>query len=108
VNYNGTSPAGTWYIFDVGSSPRLDFEVQGLVTPVVYPPANVPSFSPLSFLSNQVRFMINGTAGSNYVVQVSTNLAAPEWMSVETNIAPFIFTETNGFPQRFYRAEVAP
>ncbi|HEY1788370.1 MAG TPA: DNA/RNA non-specific endonuclease [Verrucomicrobiae bacterium] len=108
VNYNGTSPAGTWYIFDVGSSPRLDFEVQGLVAPVVYPPANVPSFSPLSFLSNQVRFMINGTAGSNYVVQVSTNLAAPEWMSVETNIAPFIFTETNGFPQRFYRAEVAP
>ena len=104
VNYDGTSSGGTWYVFDVSNSPALDFEVQGVVTPVANPPAGIPSFSMLSIASNQVQFAVNGTTGSNYVVQASTNLMAPVWIPVETNAAPFVFTETNLFPQRFYRA----
>ena len=109
VNYGGGSE-GTWYIFDVTNSTALDFEVQGVVAPVVVagPPASAPSFSALSFAGNQFQFMLDGTAGSNYVVQTATNLIAPVWFSLETNAAPFTFTDTNGCPQRFYRAIVAP
>jgi endonuclease G len=109
VNYNGTTSAGTWYIFDVSNSTALDFEVQGVIAPVVdYPPASAASFSSLSYANNQFQFQLNGTAGSNYVVQAATDLAAPVWISVETNAAPFVFTDTNSYPQRFYRAIVAP
>jgi hypothetical protein len=107
VNYGGGS-TGTWYIFDTSNNLSLDLEIQGVVAPVVYPPAIAPTFSALSFADNQLQFMLNGTTGSNYVVQVSTNLAAPDWLSIQTNAAPFVFTDTNSLPQRFYRAIVAP
>lgn len=72
--------------------------------------AIAPSFSSLVFTNNQFQFTLNGTAGSNYVVQVSTNLANPNWISLSTNAAPFSFVETNAgtFGQRFYRTMVAP
>jgi hypothetical protein len=108
VNYGGTSSSGTWYIFDVSNSPALDLEVDGIVAPVVYPPAIPASFSSLSVFNHQFQFLLAGTMGSNYVVQVSTNLTSPVWISVETNSAPFVFSETNLYPQRFYRAVVAP
>lgn len=110
VNYNASSSGGTWYIFDVGSSPALDFEVQGFIAPiaVVGPPASAPTFGAMSYANNQFQFMLNGSAGSNYVVQAATNLFAPVWISMETNAAPFTFTDTNAFPLRFYRAIVAP
>jgi hypothetical protein len=53
-------------------------------------------------------FNVSGIAGYQYVVQASTNLA--DWVSVQTNTAPFIYTETNsaGLPQCFYRAIYLP
>jgi endonuclease G len=73
-------------------------------------PAIAPSFSSLMFTNNQFQFTVNGTAGTNYVVQVTTNLAAPDWIPLLTNAAPFSFGESNTllFGQRFYRATVAP
>jgi endonuclease G len=77
---------------------------------VVNPPAVAPSFSLLTFTNRQFQFMINGTTGSNYVVQAATNLTAANWTALTTNPAPYLFIETNLnlFPQRFYRAIVAP
>jgi hypothetical protein len=42
------------------------------------------------------------------VVQAATNLAAPNWISLQTNAAPFVFIQSNAqlFSQRFYRAFV--
>ncbi len=37
VNWGGTSSNGTWYVFDVGNSTALDFEVRGTVSPEVVP-----------------------------------------------------------------------
>jgi hypothetical protein len=73
-------------------------------------PAIAPSFSSLTFTNDQFQFTVNGTTGANYVVQVATNLTAPDWKSLLTNAAPFSFVETNAgtFGQRFYRATVAP
>ena len=108
VNYGGGS-AGTWYIFDVAKSTALDFAIQGTVTQLL-PPAAAPSLSLLSFTNNQFQFTITGTTGSNYVVQASTNLTTPDWISLTTNAVPFTFIESNAnlFPQRFYRGIVAP
>ena len=52
----------------------------------------------------QFGFTVSGNAGQLYVVQVSTNLL--DWDSLQTNIAPFQFTDTMtaGFDTRFYRA----
>ncbi len=113
VNFLGTSSGGSWYISDVAGNSALNLAVAGTVSQVVTatnPPAAAPAFTPPVFAGNQFQFTVTGTAGSNYVVQAATNLAAPNWINLVTNTAPFVFVETNatGFSQRFYRALVAP
>jgi GH25 family lysozyme M1 (1,4-beta-N-acetylmuramidase)/alpha-tubulin suppressor-like RCC1 family protein len=55
-------------------------------------------------------FQVNlaGLAGSNYVVEGSTNLV--DWSPLETNTSPFSFSDTNALnvPMQFYRAHLAP
>ncbi len=67
-----------------------------------------PSFSAPVFTSNQFQFTVNGWAGTNYVVQATTNLSTANWISLTTNPAPFVFTQTNAnsFSRRFYRAMI--
>ncbi|HEY1662119.1 MAG TPA: DNA/RNA non-specific endonuclease [Verrucomicrobiae bacterium] len=103
VNYSGGS-GGTWYIFDVAASTALDFAVQGTVSPVVIV-TNVPSSSSATFTNQQFQFVVSGTTGVNYIIQASTNLLTPDWISIFTNAAPFTFTDTNtaDFGQRYYR-----
>jgi len=69
-------------------------------------PAIAPTFSSFVFIGNQFQFTVTGTAGSNYVVQATTNLASPNWIPIYTNTAPFVFTQLNApaFSQRFYRS----
>ena len=68
-------------------------------------PAIAPSITSVTFVNNQFAFTLTGTAGSNYIVQASTNLTATDWISIFTNSSPFTFTDTNAsyFNQRFYR-----
>ena len=112
VNMNG-GPSGTWYLYNKGGNSALDFVIEGTVTQTVVttnPPAIAPAFVLITFTNNQLSFTLTGTAGTNYVVQTTTNLAAPNWMGLVTNPAPFSFTDTNSalFGQRFYRALIAP
>ena len=107
VNYGGGS-SGTWYLFDTANSTALDLAVQGTVTPAVSVPAIAPTFTSVSFTNQQFQFTIQGTVGSNYVVQAATSLNPANWIPVLTNAAPFTFTESNLFPQRFYRSLVLP
>lgn len=53
-------------------------------------------------------FQVTGAAGSNYVVQATSDLL--NWTPVQTNQAPFVFQENvnNGVSQRFYRAVYLP
>ncbi len=114
VNYGASNASGTWYIYDVGNNLNLDFALQGAVAPlpviVTNPPAIAPSFSLTAFTNNQFQFTLTGTTGSNYIVQASTNLGEGNWISLQTNAAPFLFIESNVdlFLQRFYRALIAP
>lgn len=56
-----------------------------------------------AYANGQYSFNISGVSGNQYVVQASTNMV--DWVSVQTNTVPFIFTDTNAgqYSQRFYR-----
>lgn len=43
VNWNGTSSAGTWYVFDVANSSAVDLAVQGTLLYIIPPPADITS-----------------------------------------------------------------
>jgi len=55
-------------------------------------------------LTNGIAVPITGAPGSIYIVQASTDLV--NWVSLDTNISPLEFTDTNTsrYRQRFYRA----
>jgi hypothetical protein len=97
-------------VSDVAGSAALDLALQGTVTQILSTNvAAAPTFSLLTFTNHQIQFTVSGTSGSNYVVQATTNLTNPNWISIATNTAPFQFIESNlNFPQRFYRISVAP
>jgi endonuclease G len=112
VNYLGTGASGSWYISDAVAGSALDLAVQGTVTQVlsgVIPVPAAPVLTASAFTNNQFSVTLTGTAGAEYVLQAATNLAAPNWISLTTNTAPFGFTETNvnSFPQRFYRGLIS-
>lgn len=72
----------------------------------------IPQFA-LSFISNNAALSASGgVVGSNYIVQVSTNLAnTNDWSPIKTNVVPpngsITFTDTNSANsgQRFYRVQ---
>jgi hypothetical protein len=70
-------------------------------------PPPVPASLNSPWVNGQGKFQLNvvGAAGSNYVIQASTNLAGSNWVSLGTNASPFTFIDTNStsFPLRFYR-----
>jgi len=109
VNYGASSSGGTWYVYDATNSTALDFAVTGTVAatnPVTNTPALPPTLSQAIITNANILFQLTGTVGSNYVVQAATNLTS--WVSVETNAAPFWFTNPINQPQRFYRGALAP
>ena len=113
VNYGGSGVSGSWYVSDMAGSPALDLTVQGNVTQVLTTNDAVvlaPTCSPPAFANNEIQFTLTGTPGAKYMIQAATNLAAPDWISLTTNAAPFVFVETNAnlFSQRFDRGGVAP
>lgn len=103
----GGQEGGTWYIYNkIAAGP--DMAVVGSLAPVFAPPADPPVISDVAGMDGGFTFLVTGTAGSNYVVEASTNLAG--WMAVKTNRAPFSFTNSaaGGVPKKFFRARVAP
>lgn len=56
--------------------------------------------------AGQLRLNISGTSGANYVIEASTNLV--NWTALQTNSAPFTFTNTTVLPCQFYRAVYRP
>jgi hypothetical protein len=58
-----------------------------------------------------MHLQLSGTPGRNYVISASTNLNAPSWIGLETNVATagvldFEDPSASSFSSRFYRASV--
>jgi hypothetical protein len=107
-NANYVGAAGTY-----GTSGTVRFDmatVIGTTIPSSKPPPAAPTLSAPALNGGQFQFTVTGTAGSNYVVQASTNLGVANWVSLRTNASPFTFVETNSgsYPLRFYRAVAIP
>jgi hypothetical protein len=73
-----------------------------------------PQLSVVTQSSPTPQLLISGAAGPDYIIQVSTNIAAADaWHSVFTNSAeapPFYWTDTSATnsPSRFYRVLLSP
>ncbi|HXR48525.1 MAG TPA: hypothetical protein VN784_13905 [Candidatus Limnocylindrales bacterium] len=80
-------------------------EVFGAFIPKSTP---APQLTPLNYANGQFSLMLTGQAGTNYIIQVNTNLSVNNWIAVVTNTATngtFSFTDTNATNKsRFYRA----
>ncbi|MGZ4975294.1 MAG: alkaline phosphatase family protein, partial [Limisphaerales bacterium] len=69
-------------------------------------PITSPALSSYQFNGGQFQFNVTGTAGSNYIVQASSNLL--DWVPVLTNPSPFVVVDTNALPWSFYRGIAKP
>lgn len=58
----------------------------------------------VSSVAGQFSFTVSGAAGSQYVVQASTDLI--NWITLGTNVSPFTMVDSNAaaYPHRYYRA----
>jgi DNA/RNA endonuclease G (NUC1) len=107
VNYGASSAAGTWYLYNSGGNTAADLALQGTVEEIV---STAPVLSNVTFAHDQFSFTLTGTSLSQYIIQSTTNLSSPNWLSRATNAAPFTFIESNSSlsGQQFYRAVVRP
>jgi hypothetical protein len=109
ANSNYVGAAGS---YGPGGTARFDIVTVTGVTISASNPPGVAAMLTAGGLngSGQFRFTVTGSAGSNYVVQVSTNLSISNWLSLQTNSSPFNFLETNSglTSPRFYRAIALP
>jgi len=103
-------PAGSYTLKAIaldnnGSTSTNTVEV-AVVTPLS-PAISLPQFSSPGF-----QFSYAANVGLNYVVQRSTDLAAPDWISLSTNLAgsnPVVFTDNFATNNRaYYRVGLLP
>jgi hypothetical protein len=66
VNFGGTNTTGTWYIYDVGNNPNVDFEVSGSVAPASATPPTITSTNAFS-----------GTVGAAFSNDITATGDAP-------------------------------
>jgi endonuclease/exonuclease/phosphatase family metal-dependent hydrolase len=106
ANANYVAASGTYF---TGGTMRFDMVTVSGTSFVASNPATNAVLSAPVFSAGQFQMLVIGTATSNYVVQVTTNLAPVNWVEQFTNASPFMFTDTNlTAPQKFYRAIVQP
>jgi hypothetical protein len=99
---SGVVPGTTYYFAATtytASGAESDYSTE---VSYVVPPENI--LNSAAYKSSQFSFAVSGIAGSQYVVEASTNLT--DWIPLQTNKAPFTFTDANAseFGKRFYQA----
>ena len=124
------SPGDTIEILKFGSHTGAFDHISGLTAPngIYFKPTfsatNVvltalasrpaPAFDPVKVLSNrQVLLTMSDVAGDSLVISATTNLAAPMWTPILTNLDcamafRFIDADATNYPQRFFRAVRLP
>jgi hypothetical protein len=102
VTISGLSDGATYY-FAATSIDNNGDESPFSNEAIYVVPSAAATLTSLPASTGQFSFSVSGIAGYQYVVQSSTNLI--NWVSVQTNTAPFIFTDTNAakLPRCYYR-----
>ena len=111
-----TAAVGTWYLpgynmgteFGIGSSANFVFTLNRFRLTETLPPLSL-SAPQMTASKTNFDFLLSGPAGSNYVLQVSTNLLS--WTPVITSTIPVSGTinltnALNGYKQSFYRTVI--
>ena len=102
-SYVAANPGSTY-----GSPGTLRFDmvtVSGSAIIATNPPPTPAILSNATLTNRHFEMRVIGTTGSNYIIQISTNLGTA-WNSILTNTSPFTFVDTSTAEtkQRFYRA----
>jgi hypothetical protein len=102
-----SSPNGSGIVSAAAVSQNTDIAKSTTSNPknnLTVEPPSPATLTQAVYANCQYAFYVSGTPGSQYVVQASTNLV--NWVSVETNTAPFTFVDVNAaqFTHQFYRA----
>jgi hypothetical protein len=98
----GLSPNKTYY-FAAKTYDILGVESSFSNEAILTVPPTSPTLTPASYASGQFAFNVSGVTNYQCIVQASTNMV--DWVSVQTNTAPFTFVDANAsqFQHRFYR-----
>ena len=97
-------------VTDYGMPPLVT--TQSFMVTVMPPPA--PSLVSPALGLNTFSVLVNGVAGPDYILQITTNVTRPAgWLPIITNAAaspPFTFTDPNlhNYNQKLYRVQLGP
>jgi len=106
VTISGTSNQFTVVVTNISGLAATQSFWAGVITPQK-PVMAAPNYSAGSF-----NVTISGSAGPDYIIQGTANLASPSWQGMLTNLSPvlpFQWTDTNtARPQFYYRVLLGP
>jgi hypothetical protein len=80
---------------------------------IIVPPISSPvTLTVISKTATQIQFQVTGPIGPDYILQETTSLYPPNWLSILTNTpvsSPFTMTTTNvATTNEFYRVKLSP
>jgi uncharacterized repeat protein (TIGR01451 family) len=84
VNWGGTNPSGTWYIFDMANSTALDFAISGSVGPAITVPPNITQIH-----------VTNGNAIVDFTGSASDSASMFTLVGSAAPAGPFTFAGSN-------------
>jgi len=98
-----TNQAGTYSV----AVSNIAGSTNSAATLLVYPTA-MSTLASAAHASGQFALTVAGVSGYQYVVQASTDMV--NWVPLQTNTAPFTFTDTHAsqFSRRYYRSVSLP
>jgi hypothetical protein len=111
INYG--SEAGLFAAFILPPNANWEFDYGPKVFSLIVANLNAPylTFVPITFSGSDptVSFLLLGPIGSNYTIQVSTNLAEKDWATVTnfvSSVSSFYLVDTNSanYDERIFRA----
>jgi hypothetical protein len=113
--YNGTTRRTDQITAPTLNQQWTNVNISGNTSPInsntvnlAVPPAESATLGSTAYGNGRYAFVVSGASGYKYMVQASTDLV--NWVSIQTNTAPFTFVDTNAgqFSQRFYRSVSNP
>ena len=110
---SGTPTSGGTYYFQVQAADAYATTTNKVFSIAVTAVVPKPTISSPARLGGQFQMLLNGVSNQNYTLEMSTNLGAPNWITLYVTNNPaansFLLTDPNATnKQRFYRILVGP